>query len=184
MDGGADNDHLYGGEKDGDPDGYVLSSGHDVVFDFELTEATSDFVLFDGKAKELSYEEVRYGEDSIPSLKIAAGKGSRSITLVGITAEEFFSHQPFPPIINPEPGEWPPTGEGPGFGFEPLVPRDGSLIIGTDGSDDQKSDAQFPKDQKFVGTEEANIIVGLEGDDTVAGGDGDDLLLAGEGSDW
>mgnify|MGYP007000117387 CR=1 len=68
---------------------------------------------------------------------------------------------------------WPPEGDGPDFDFESLFPNDGSLIVGSNGSDDPSKEAQFPKDLNFVGNDKDNIIVGLDSADNINGDAGD-----------
>ena len=63
MDGGIGNDQLIG-SQDSNSDTYVISSGDDLFFDFNLD---SDFIEFDGKARELRFAPTSYGDEDIES---------------------------------------------------------------------------------------------------------------------
>ncbi|AII42743.1 hypothetical protein KR100_05110 [Synechococcus sp. KORDI-100] len=190
MDGGADDDHLWGSKEEaGQSNTFVISEGDDVFFDFNLD---SDFVEFDGRARDLRFAPTSYGDD-IESTLITRLDGKGTTTLVGISVENFLGHKPYPPIILPIDPDGPKDENGnlkpikqpifrPGAGDDD-TDVDNLLIIGTNGSDQPESDAQYPRNTQFVGDNRDNILLGLTKSDELLGRGGKDVLIGGEGGD-
>ena len=74
----------------------VLDQDNDVVFDFKLSDDSSDFVLFDGKAKDLAFEDIKYGDVQTDSLKISHSQRDHSSLWLASMLDEFFT-QALPP---------------------------------------------------------------------------------------
>ena len=176
MNGGADDDHLWGSnEETGQSNTFVISEGND-VFDFNLD---SDLIEFDGRARDLRFAPTSYGDD-IESTLITRLDGKGTATLVGISVENFLGHKPYPPIILPIDPDGPKDENGnlkpikqpifrPGAGDDD-TDVDNLLIIGTIGSDQPESDAQYPRNTKFVGDNRDNILLPHKTDELLGRG--------------